>query len=402
MHERNYTNWINAYLDYSSFTEAPEHVRFWVAVSTIAGALGRKVWIDQHSFHWYANHYIVLVGPPDVISKSTTMKMGMNLLKQVPNFKMGPTACSWQALVKEMAEDMSEDWDLGDGKVTTVTPCTVSSTELGNFLKTRDPDFLDTMIALWDGDTIDKKNIKEGGSICIEHPLLNLNGCTTPSWISQNIPEHMLEGGLLSRIIFVYADKIDHPVAYPADHMPKDIIRTEGKLIEDLTAINIMKGTFTLTGEAKLWATDWYNRMKTADRSMDEKQRDRITRKQTHVHKLAMVLSAARSPDRIITLEDLAMAVKQIDALAEYRATIIASVGKSVESTLADQVCSFVKSRRQVSERDVYRRVHSQLPNVNAFIEMMNGLEKAGFLKRISLGGEIEVRWTQPKEPVSP
>lgn len=387
---RIHSDWIEAYLSYSSFTEAPAHVRFWVAVSTIAGALGRKVWIDQYSFKWFPNHYIFLVGPPDVVSKSTTMKLGMSLLKQVPNMVLGPTSCSWQALVQAMAS-MGEDWDFGDGKVTTINPCTVSSSELGNFMKPKDGEFLDTMIALWDGDTIDKKLIKDGGNCYVENPLLNLNGCTTPSWITLNIPEHMLEGGLLSRVIFVYADEIDHPVAYPADAMPKDILKLEKALVNDLTIISRLKGPMTILPDAKEWATEWYNKMKTSDVAEDEKSRDRVTRKQTHVHKLAMILSIARRNTGTIELKDLQDAVQKIEELAEYRQRVISSVGQSVQSVLTEQILSFVKTKKKISERDVYRKVHTQLPNLNEFMELMTGLEKAGYITRRNMGGEIVV-----------
>src|SRR5437870_21264 len=145
---RNHDDWIEAYCNYASFTEAPRHIHFWVAISTIAGVLGRKVWIDQSSFKWYPNHYIFFVGPPDVISKSTTVKMGMSLLKRVPGFVLGPTSCSWQALVKAMADRWEMDYDLGDRQITQLCSITVSSTELGNFLKVKEPEFLDMMISL--------------------------------------------------------------------------------------------------------------------------------------------------------------------------------------------------------------------------------------------------------------
>ena len=379
------TNWIDSYVKYASFTEAPKHVHFWVAVSAIAGALGRKVWINQHSFRWFANHYIFIVGPPDVISKSTTAKLGMSLLKRVPNFIMGPTSCSWQALVKEMQESNEMDYTFGDGGITKLCACTVSSSELGNFLKVKDGEFLDVMIALWDGDTIDKKLIKDGGNVYIENPLLNLNGCTTPSWIASNIPEHMLEGGLLSRVIFVYGDKIDHPVAYPGDAVPSGIMEVENDLVRDLIQIASLKGQFTMTGEAKAWGTEWYAAMKAGAGADD--QRGHLTRKQTHVHKLAMVLSVSRSNDLIIHADDLKRAVAEIDKLEAYRSTVVQSVGKTLESILSERLIDFVARKKICKLEEAYRAIHAQLPNNAAFMDILAGAVRAGFIKETSLGG---------------
>jgi len=394
---RIYENWIESYVKYASFTEAPSYVHFWVAVSTIAGILGRRVWIDQHTFKWYANHYIFLIGPPDVISKSTTFKMGMRLLKRVQGFEFGPTSGSWQALIKEM-QLMETDHDFGDGKIVKTCACTVSVSELGTFFKPKDPDFIDVMVSLWDGDTIDKKLIKDGGSVFIENPLLNLNGCVTPSWVTMNIPEYMLEGGLLSRIILVYGDKIDHPVAYLEDAIPDDIEEEEADLARDLLVMQRLKGPLMLTKDAKEWGREWYNKLKTETHNENEKTRDTITRKQTHVHKLAIILSISESDSLVIKQVHLQRAVEEIEKLSSYRSQVVSSIGKTLESTIAERLLDFVQTKKACKLEEAYRLVHSQLPNGAAFLDIMNGLVKAGYVKEQSLGGEIVVIALRKKE----
>lgn len=313
----------------------------------------------------------------------------MNLLKKVPNFQMGPTTASWQGMIADMAANMEMDYDLGDGQITKLCQCTVASSELGNFLKPRDGEFLDTMISLWDGDTIDKKLIKEGGSLYIENPILNLIGCTTPSWITLNIPEHMLEGGLLSRVIMVYGDKIDHPVAYPGDHVPFNIKLIEQGLIDRLTEMDRLKGPIKLSDEAKRWGTEWYDRMKTGALDGDEKTRDRITRKQTHVHKLAIILAIARGSTRQIELCDLQRAVLEIDKLADYRSTIVAAVGRSADAVLADALLAVIAKRGKNGMKlaEAYREVREQIPSGAQFRDLLDGLIKSGMVKENVLGG---------------
>ena len=64
---RIHNDWLSAFLDYTQFGEAPKHMYFWAGVSAIAGALRRKVWIDQAYFRWYPNFYICLVAPPGIV-----------------------------------------------------------------------------------------------------------------------------------------------------------------------------------------------------------------------------------------------------------------------------------------------------------------------------------------------
>ena len=77
MSSRKLKNWVDSYLVYSSASEAPDKFHFWTAVSTIAGALRRRVWIPQNYFDWTSNFYIILVAPPGIVSKSTTISIGM-------------------------------------------------------------------------------------------------------------------------------------------------------------------------------------------------------------------------------------------------------------------------------------------------------------------------------------
>jgi len=79
-------------------------MHFWTGVSTLAGALRRKVWVDMGYFKWFPNFYIILVAPPGIVSKSTTAGIGMSLLRQVPDIQFGPDVITWQALVQSFAE----------------------------------------------------------------------------------------------------------------------------------------------------------------------------------------------------------------------------------------------------------------------------------------------------------
>lgn len=70
----------------------------------IAGALRRKVWIDQAYFKWYSNFYIIpLVAPPGIVSKSTTAGIGMSILREVPGVNFGPDVVTWPAFVEAFA-----------------------------------------------------------------------------------------------------------------------------------------------------------------------------------------------------------------------------------------------------------------------------------------------------------
>src|SRR5262245_37982800 len=90
-------------MDFTRHSEAPSLFHFWTGVSTIAGALRRRVWQEQHLFQWIPNFYIVLVAPAGIATKSTTLNLGMGLLERVAGVHFGPESGSWQGLGDALA-----------------------------------------------------------------------------------------------------------------------------------------------------------------------------------------------------------------------------------------------------------------------------------------------------------
>src|SRR6266699_3166770 len=100
MAARHFENCLRAYMAYTRDSESPDAFHFWCAVSTVAGALRRRVWIDMRKFVWTPNFYIILVGPPGVAAKSTSISIGAKLLSRVPGLTFGPESMTWQALAE--------------------------------------------------------------------------------------------------------------------------------------------------------------------------------------------------------------------------------------------------------------------------------------------------------------
>src|SRR6516165_3921858 len=101
---RRFSNWLKAYMNYTRDSESPTSFHFWTGVSVLAGALRRRVWIDMKKFQWTPNFYIILVGPPGVAAKSTSISMGMNLLSQIKGVKFGPESMTWQKLARSLSD----------------------------------------------------------------------------------------------------------------------------------------------------------------------------------------------------------------------------------------------------------------------------------------------------------
>lgn len=387
---RHHSDWLTSFLDYASYGEAPRHMYFWAGVSAIAGALRRRVWIDQAYFRWYPNFYICLVAPPGIVSKSTTAGIAMNLLRKVPGINFGPDVVTWPSLVASFAE-ITEGFEL-NGEIHVMSAMTLESSEFGNLLDPQDKDMVDLLVSLWDGKQgTFCKETKNSGKDKIENPWINLIACTTPSWIAGNFPEYMIGGGFTSRTVFVYADKKAKYVAYPGLAAPRNLAEMEQKLVEDLTQISQLAGEYKLSPEAVAWGEEWYKtHYSCRPMNLDlDRFGGYIARKQTHIHKLAMVLAASSGDELIIRPEHLQIAHDMITDLEPDMQFVFSKIGRSDISLYAEKLIAFVHSKGKCPYTEAFRHVYSFFPSMREFEDVVAGCVRAGYIKLSQQGTDM-------------
>lgn len=331
-------------------------------------------------FCWYPSFYIVFVGPPGIIAKSTTIDISTDLLRQVPGIKFGPNAITWQALVSAFA-GASESFEY-QAEWHPMSPLTLVASELGSLLNLQDKDMINLLIELWDGKKTYEKITKMSGNDVIEAPWINLQAGTTPHWIADNMPQAMIGGGLSSRCIFVYGDTKDKYVAYVDEQVQHGDAALRLELIEDLERIAMLVGKFTISAEARAWGRIWYEKFwrSAADRMDDQMLEGYAARKQTHMHKVAMVLSASRSDSLIISEEDLQTANAMLEDLEGDMHRVFSRIGRTEDSMQAERFIEFVRRKGLISYAEAYRMIHIYFPDFRDFEGILQGALNSGQL----------------------
>ena len=394
-----FKDWIPTYLEYASVTEAPKRMHFWSAVGTVAGCLRRRVWIDMRRFCWYPSFYIIFVGPPGDIAKSTTIDISTDLLKQVPGIKFGPNAITWQALVTAFAA-ASESFEY-QSEWHPMSPLTLVASELGSLLNLQDKEMINLLIELWDGKKTYEKITKMSGNDVVEAPWINLQAGTTPHWIADNMPQAMIGGGLSSRCIFVYGDTKERYVAYVDEQVGKGDADLRIKLIEDLEQIAMLTGPYVISDDARKWGRSWYETFwKNASSRMDDQMLEGYAaRKQTHMHKVAMVLSASRSDSLVITEEDLQLANTMLEDLEVDMHRVFSRIGRTEDSMQAERFIEFVRRKGIVGYHEAYKMIHIYFPDFRDFEGILSGAVNSGQVQIITTVQGIMLKATNPAPP---
>ena len=201
-----------------------------------------------------------------------------------------------------------------------------------------------------------------------------------------------------SRVIFVFAEKKRRLIAYPGQAeatYANEKLRSD--LVSDLQSIANLVGEMHLTPDALKWGTAWYERHweQRAVHMASDRFDGYIARKQTHIHKLAMVLSAAEGDTMWISEEHLKAAEKITSAMEQDMLRVFESIGVSENSKFIQEIVAFLhtfqKQGQAVEQQSLYRHCF-QVMSHQEYEEAMQSAIKAGYIQIVQSENKMYVR----------
>lgn len=339
--ERNLTDWIDGFMQLTENSEPPRLFRKWTGISTIASALQRKVRVELGlSLTIYPNFYIVLVGPP-ATGKGTAMKFAEDIISNVPSIRLSAQATSLQALIKRMKETNLTDLDVKTNTMTYHSSMTIFSNEFTVFLGYHNRELIAALCdwydchKRWSYETIKREKEEIYGV------WVNILAGTTADNIQSSLPLEAIGGGLTSRIIFVNEDKREKLVIFPSASEAE--LELQQMLINDLEQIALMSGVFQYTEDAASLYAEWCVEADVNPPFVDRKFEGYCGRRRRHINSLAMVCSASRSNEMIITKADLARAITLLHEVELKMGTVFRGIGKSDISSLIHESIMYIQ-----------------------------------------------------------
>lgn len=343
-------NWLLAFREWSlPRSEAPESYHLWSGLFTLASVLKRKVKVPKKILGgWEVSPtlFVVFVAPPGKARKSTTAGYSEDLLSEIPIVERVATSITKEQLLKKLSE-------VDDSSLS------IFSSEFAMFIQKSGHDMYDVLTHLFDANRDVSVETLGRGLDFAEKPCVNLLACTTPDWISNNMPEHVIGGGFASRVIFVFEEEVRRAqLYYDKLDIDWDKIKTlREDLVADLMhmAVNL-HGEFRIEDDAHEFMEDWYRTVikhQSTAAGDNYRLQGYYERKPAHAHKLAMLLHLAYSDDLVLTLNDMLGAIAILDDLELKMPKTFANIGKNPYAVDMIRMLDFVRKRKEVTKRDL-------------------------------------------------
>lgn len=296
---------IETHLKYTAIQETTERVHRWVAISVIAAALERKVWLNRGTYTLFPNLYTFIIGPSGKVRKSTSTALGVDLLRSLDTIKMTSERLTAASLIHQLAG--ARRTFLYGGKEVPQSAAFAYGSELNIFLGEVFGSISELLTTFYDCVPQDaskpwKHQTVGDGAISIYGPCLNFLGASTPAWLARSIPASELEGGFASRVIFVLEENARSAIAFPdMQILPADQEATKRLLLADLRRIHELVGSVRLTDELRRIGAEWYvDHQATHHTKTDPRFSGYYGRKFDTALKISMLLSVSEDSSLVV------------------------------------------------------------------------------------------------------
>lgn len=394
-------DFITSYIDYASEgTESPRIFHRWSILTTLSAFLGRQYNLKHGHNIIQPNMYTMLIGTAGS-RKSTAIKMAKELLKRT-----GYNTFSSQKITKEkFLMDLAGLDDNGRkiDKVTNlddildanifgnpgvdeggISPMFVAADEFNDFFGNDILGFLSMLGALWDQDGIYENKIKNGKSVLIPNPTINILGGNTPATFANTFPTEIFGQGFFSRVLLIYGERSDRRMAFPSP--PDEKLRIE--LLDQLAVIRQRAiGTIEPIGGSRKLLEKIYNLPTGFD---DVRFESYGTRRFTHLLKLCLLVSASRAASTI-TEDDVVYANTILSHAEQLMPKALGEFGRAKNADVTHKVMQIIYSSPEaIGFKEIWAQVGGKdIDNFDQLSTIIKNLMMADKIQKVNDKGDL-------------
>ena len=390
----------------------------------IGAALQRRVWCGDLGAPIYPNQYVVLCGPAGVGKGrvSSSVKKILSYHAYNPNattadadatattkpdladinyfdanghdskavllLPMGPSATSYQAFARRMAE-CTRAFTLTNGDKKSVIAHASMHVVLDEFttmFHDRAQDTVDFFLSCWMGDDYEHETIGRGKDY-VKNPCLSLIAGTTPDRLRELKTVNILNSGLTRRLMLVYAAANRRRQLFIPDRTPEQM-QSRVVLTRWVKMLNLARGPVKFSPDALAWLADWFKGSTyTINHSSSKVVTEYEATKSPIIAKTALAFHFAEpanwQPGGLMTDISLDTTQRAMEFLARTerdRHMPFEFAGRAEMAPTMGKIVEVIRARGPLSLNDIYGCMFDDFDDMNQCVDAVNNLMQAGRL----------------------
>jgi hypothetical protein len=354
------TGWLADYIKYTLQTEPPTVFHFFAGVVAIGTALSRNVHFSMGAYDIFPNVCCVIIAPTGRCRKTSACNIAVSLIRQIG--------------ANVLADKMTPEALITAFEDQTSATGLLYAPELAVLLgKQR---YLEGLVPLltalfdcpkeWSSLTI------MNGEKHLHNVALSALFCSTLDWLQTAIPRDAFGGGFMSRLLFVVQN--DTSRVFP--HPPPLNVELGKSLKERLFKMTKVKGQFTIDKDADEWYCEWYYQ-RLDKPSADKQFAGYAERKADHMHRLAMILTAAEEGELRLTRERMQRALRILEWVESHLPATFSEMTQTLSGEENMRMLKQVKARDGVISHSSWLRMNSHRLNSFQFRNAVATLREA-------------------------
>lgn len=371
--------WLDDFLLATAEAESPRPFFYWSGLCALSAVVKRNVWVNRFYFKVYPNIYVMLVAQSGG-RKGLPIMLAQNLVKVIDNTRI----ISGQNSIEGVISQLAQAYRSNNGLITD-SCALLSSDEFSNLLLDN-PQALTILTQLYDGNFHEswKKSLKNSGVETLKEINLTLLGGSNEALLNETVREKDIEGGFIGRTMVIYERK--RALKNDLTEEPEHPYNPEN-LVTYLREVSKVKGEFRYSDDGKRVFRDWYKAWEPEE--MEDKT-GTLVRLDTHVLKIAMLLSLSRKLDLVLEKQDIEEAIEV--CLDRVRKSSRVSKGKG-KSEIADQtkiiiIALYDAPGKKLERQDILRRYWMDIDKF-ALDRIVESLETAGIIRTLRENGKF-------------
>lgn len=385
---RKIKNWVAAFEEMTSYTGSPPRLRRWAGIACLAGALEQKVWVHTKGSPLYPNLYTIFVAPPG-IGKSDILKSVRHFWNKLTDHKIAASSVSKASLIDELADAQRVLVHPGRNPPTIeFHSLKVIASELTVFIPEFATEFMSVLTNIYDTEPFVERKRTAKIKIDIPRPQINFIAGTTPSSLTQLLPEGAWDQGFLSRTMLVYGAEVQAQSLFSQAEQDEKLMQN---MEADVREISHLFGEIKFTPDAAAFIDAWHmgGREPIPDHP---KLQHYLTRRTSHLLKLSQVACVSDSNNLVITVEHIQQAMDWLFDLEAHIPEIFKAMSNGGEAKVMDEawhmLFQFKARYKKGAPRSLLIKFISQRVPSHAVERIIDLMEKADMIRAVAEKGE--------------